>query len=105
MCMEPLTLHFGDGRYMVGGYLLEESANAGICVYLNPNKSPALGQTDPDAIGKTTEEVGSILNLEFSNTQSIDVWISELNQVKKDLANQITGKKGVLAIECAEVTK
>lgn len=82
---QSLLLIFGKGNYFIGDYGYDDNPAVGICVYKNNADAPHVGMTDEGSRGKTTEEVGALLKLEFSNAESVDVWIRALTRAKETL--------------------
>ncbi len=82
---DKLVLVLGTGRYMIGPYILPENRGVGICVYPNTNDAIGVGQTDDKDMRKSIDELDTVLELEFTNPESLDVWLEMFALAKSNI--------------------
>lgn len=79
---KPLTLMLGGGKYWIADYVCPDSGDVGICAYPRESDDGVIGAADSSCVGKSTDDVGAVLKIEFSKLESIDVVIRALEKAK-----------------------
>lgn len=79
---EALTLMLGGGKYWIADYVCADSGDVGICAYPRESDDGVIGAADSSCVGKSTDDVGAVLKIEFSKLESIDVVIRALEKAK-----------------------